>query len=196
VNMTLKDYLKAAVETVQDPQAGARRVMAVTMNRAERWQTLALILVISIILAESTLLLSGDMGEGFLGGPAFDNPLILATMQLFFLFVLIQALHFFGRKFAGTGNLDDAILLVTWLQFIMICVQIVQTVTLFLLPAVGALIGLASIVLFFWLLTNFVAELHGFQSRGNVFAAILLSLFGFAILMSITLSTLGFQIAG
>ena len=98
MNMTLKDYVRAAAETVKDPQTGARRVMAVTMARAQRWETLVLILVISIILAESTLLMSGDTADSILGGPAFDNPLALATMQLFFLFVLIHESNRYSKR--------------------------------------------------------------------------------------------------
>jgi hypothetical protein len=196
MSLTLKDYLQAVVDTVRDPVAGAKRVMSINMSRAQRWETLVLILVISILLAETTLLMSGGSGDAFLSGPAFENPIILAALQLFFLVVMVNAIYFGGRRAGGHGGLDDAILLVAWLQFILICLQAIQIVALLTVPAVGALIGIASVVIFFWLLTNFVAELHGFRSRGNIFGVILLAIFAFAVLLSIVFSVLGIQIAG
>lgn len=133
MNMTLKDYVQAAIETVQDPKAGAQRVMAVNLSRAQRWETLLLVLVVGVILAETTMLMNGGSGDVLFGGPAFDNPLILGALQLFFLVVMIHAIFFVGRRMGGHGNLDEAILLVAWLQFILIGVQLLQTLAYIIL---------------------------------------------------------------
>ena len=57
-----------------------------------------------------------------------------------------------------------------WLQFIMALLQAVQLVAVLILPLLAALLGLVGLGLFFWLLTGFVAELHGFRSPMQVFA--------------------------
>lgn len=196
MNMTFKDYVQAAIETVQHPKAGARRVMAAKLSRVQRWETLILVLVVGVIFAETTVFINGTTDDLLFGGPVFDNPVILGAIQMFFLFVMVNAIYFVGRRAGGYGGYDDSILLVAWLQFILIGVQVLQTLAFIFVPAVGVLIGLASVVLFFWLLTNFIAELHGFNSRGNVFAVSLVFLLGFAVLLSFILSALGFQIAG
>lgn len=196
MNMTLKDLIGSAVETIRAPKQGARQVMALNIPRRQRWEMLLLIVVISIILAEITLMLGGDSEGAVFGGPALSSPIVLGAVQLFFLVVMVNAIFLIGRRAGGHGSLDDAILLVTWLQFILICIQVAQTVIFLVVPAFAAMIGLASVVLFFWLLTNFVAEMHGFNSLGGVFTAILATLIGFAVVMSVILTVFGFQITG
>lgn len=196
MNMTLKDYIQAAINTVRDPQKGAQWVMSSTMTRAQRWETLVLVLVCSIILVEITLLISGASNEVFLGGAALLNPLVSGSVQLGFLVVMVYGVYFIGRRMGGTGSLDNTILLIAWSEFVMACLQVIQMVAILVMPYIAALIGIASVVLFFWLLTNFVKELHGFKSRGNVFIAILGSMFGFVIFLLVVLSVVGFQFSG
>ncbi len=78
-----------------------------------------------------------------------------------------------GRAAAGTGSFADALLVMVWLQFIMLGLQVGA--------ACGAdarcrrwpaIVELGGLVLFLWLLTNFIAELHGFRSLALVFGGI------------------------
>ena len=50
--------------------------------------------------------------------------------------------------------------------------------------------------LFFWLLTNFVAELHGFGSLVQVFLMIILSIISIAFVLSVVLSIIGIAVPG
>jgi hypothetical protein len=52
------------------------------------------------------------------------------------------------------------------------------------------ILGLLGLVLFFWLLTNFVAELHGFKSLALTFIAILITVFTAAILLVLVFALL------
>ncbi|NCM97616.1 MAG: YIP1 family protein, partial [Rhodobacterales bacterium] len=74
------------------------------------------------------------------------------------------------------GRFDEALILVVWLQFVLLGLQAVQLVAYAVAPLLADLIGLATVALFFWLLTNFVAELHGFKSLGLVFVGVLATL--------------------
>jgi hypothetical protein len=47
-----------------------------------------------------------------------------------------------------------------------------------------------------WLLTNFVAVIHGFRSLGQVFVMILVSLFVLAFVLSILLTLVGVTVPG
>jgi Na+/H+-dicarboxylate symporter len=55
------------------------------------------------------------------------------------------------------------------------------------LPPVGAIVNLAGFVIFLWLLTNFIAELHGFRSLLAVFGGIIFGMvllaFGLAVVL-------------
>jgi len=104
---------------------------------------------------------------------------------------MMHAIHRIGRAFGGTGRFEEAMLLVIWLQFIFILVQLVQVLAFTLLPGLAAIITILALGLFFWLLTNFIAVLHGFTSLGMVFVATILSLIGIIFAMSLVLALLG-----
>ena len=196
MKFNLTDLIKTAWGTVRDPRAGARQIMAVSMPRQSRWEALFLIVVLSVLLTQITLVFTGQSGGIIVGGPGLSAPVALGMMQLVMLVVMVFSIFLIGRRAGGTGSLDDTILLVTWLQFILICLQVLQTAAFLLVPVVGNILGLAGFALFFWLLANFVTELHGFTSPGRVFVSILLTMVGFAILLSIVLSFLGVEVAG
>ena len=78
MNLTLKDLIQAVVETVQDARRGARMVMAIQLERRQRWELLLLIAVLSAFMAGLSLLIGG--GSGFIvGGSAMLNPLTLGV---------------------------------------------------------------------------------------------------------------------
>jgi hypothetical protein len=120
------------------------------------------------------------------------GPAATGFIQLLLLVVMVFAIFWIGRSMGGTGSFEETILLVAWLQFIMVCIQGVQAVSLIVLPSlVGSLIGVAGLVIFMWLLTNFIAVLHGFSSLFQVFVMILVAAFGIAFGLSIILTLIG-----
>ena len=56
-----------------------------------------------------------------------------------------------------------------------------------MLPPLAGLLEIASVVIFLWLLTNFVAELHGFQSVWKVLAGVLLTFVVMVIVLTVLL---------
>lgn len=196
MNFDLKGLVSAAVDTVRDPREGARRVMALQIPRHSRWEAVLLVVVLSALLSELTLLLGSASGGMMMGGGLLHNPLAMGALQLAVLMVLIWGMYIIGRLAGGTGSLDDAIMLVVWLQAIMLGLQVVQLAVMLLLPPLASLIGLGGILLFFYLLTMFTTELHGFSSPGAVFIAILGAMVGFIMVFSFILAMFGVQISG
>lgn len=195
MDMNLKGLIQGAVDTIRDPRAGARKIMALSYPRQQRWEILALIAVLSAVLAQLSYLLAGSQGAS-MAGPFTSSPFALGIIQAVLLLGMVFATHFIGRGVGGTGKFDDAILLVAWLQFIMICLQVVQTAMLFVAPFISMLIGIVGLVLFFRLLTNFIAVQHGFSSLPKIFAGILLSMFVFAFAVVILLGLFGISLPG
>jgi hypothetical protein len=76
-----------------------------------------------------------------------NSPIVLGLVMAGFLFITIHAVHRIGGFFGGTGSFEEAALLVIWLQFILICVQVIQIVTLFVLPPLAGLITIVAIAL-------------------------------------------------
>ena len=168
--------------TLSDPRGAARRVMALPLPLGARWQALALVIVLSMLFGQAAALMLA--GEGV-------DATALGLIQAAALLTLVYAVYIVGRLMGGRGVFEDGLILVAWLQGVMVAVQLAQIVALLILPPLTGLLGFLGFALFLWLLTNFVAELHGFSSLGRVFGMILLTLFGVAIVLAIVLQMLG-----
>lgn len=187
MTLTLNGLIAMAWRTVRNAREGATEVLSLGVPREALWPALALVVTLSILLAQiASLLTTGNPGAMMPVGP-----IAMGFVQLLLLVVMVFAIYWIGRSMGGTGSFEETILLVAWLQFIMVCLQVVQTVALLLLPFVAGIIGLLALGLFLWLLTNFVAVLHGFASFLQVFVMILVSAFGIAFGLSIILTIIG-----
>jgi hypothetical protein len=172
---SLVDLMKL---TLQDPRRGVRAVLNLGVPLPARTAALLLMAVGSAVLTHIGFLLlppASDPVMAFITG----SPLRTAIVQWVILACTVVLIDRVGRARGGTGNLADALLIVVWVQVIMLALQMVQLVALVIAPPLAVIINLGGLVLFFWLLTNFVAELHGFASRQAVFVGIAVT--GFAV---------------
>lgn len=177
-----------AVETVRDPRGAAGRMLALNLPGGVLWQALALVVCVSVVLGQGTVLLAVSPGD--MAGPTI-SPLGLAMVQFALLAIMAVAVHAIGRSMGGQGDFAGALTLITWLQVVMVCLQVLQAAAFLLLPPLAMLLGWAGLILFLWLLTNFVAVLHGFQSLGLVFVMILMSAFAIAFVLTLVLAVFG-----
>ena len=195
MTLDLPSLLRLAWDSVRAPREGARIIRGIEMPRTARWEALLLIVVISVILGQLTAFLV--LGEpGLMMGPMLANPFMAGVIQMSMLVIMVFAIFWIGRAMGGTGGFGDTILLVAWMQFVMVCLQVIQTAAMILMPPLASLIGIGGFILFFWLLTNFIAELHGFQSLGKVFGMVILSLVGVAFGLSVILTMIGITVPG
>jgi Yip1 domain len=183
--------LQLGRQSLEDPRAGLRKVLSLGVPLPARTAGLVLMAVLSALLIHL----------GFLFLPATDDPLAqfmsqsplrTALIQWLILAASVLLIHRVGRVFGGKGSLPDALLVVVWLQVIMLGVQVVQFLVLILIPSFAGLVNLAGLVVFFWLFTSFIAELHGFASRWLVLAGI----FGASLLLAIILALILTAILG
>ncbi|MCR8723712.1 Yip1 family protein [Frigidibacter sp. ROC022] len=188
--MLLRDLLPLARDTISDPKGVLRQLIGLGLDRETLWIALGATTAVGVLLAEVMLAILRQQGVE----PMFSFgtlPLGSALIEFALLAILIVAILWAGRMLGGTGTLDGAILAVTWLQFIMALVQVAQLVAMLTLPFLAGVLGLFSVVLFFWLLTSFVAEIHGFRSRPRVFAGILIGLLALATVLVFVLTLIG-----
>lgn len=188
-------------ETLSDPKSAARRLIGLDLPQGALWEALALVVVLSVLAAQISLLMlpAGMAPEG--AGPeemmpGFASPVALGVAQAVVLAGIAAAVHWIGRFLGGTGRFDDALVLVVWLQFLLVCLQVVQAVLGLIAPPLSGLVGIAGIVVFFWLLTQFVMVLHGFGSAPMVFVMIVVSLLGVTFAISVLLALFGVAIIG
>jgi hypothetical protein len=195
MTLSFNTLLPMVWRSIVNPREGAEEVLALGIPREALGIILLLVLILSIILGQITTLIVAGAAGVTVEGP-LANPIITGMLQFALLLIAIFGIHFIGRGFGGKGSLGETVLLVAWLQFIMVCIQVVQTALMLVVPPFASLLGIAGLVLFMWLLTNFIAVIHGFRSLGQVFVMILVSLFVLAFVLSILLTLVGVAVPG
>lgn len=187
----LEELVRFAFFTLRNPRGAARELLGMGLPSSAAWSALALVCVLSSMLFHLSLGLLTAEDQAQLAG-LLGNPLGTVVMSGFALLILVFGTHLIGRAFGGTGPLDGAVLLVAWIQAIFLMLQVVQVVFMMVLPVVADAIGTFGLVLFLWLLTPFVAELHGFRSVWKV----LFGIIGSALAIAFALSILIVLVAG
>lgn len=160
--------------TLQNPAQAARELLAEGVPLQARTIGLLLVAILSALIASVQVGADPRDLDPF---TAFmlASPVRAAVVQWGFLALTGVLMHRVGRAFGGHGGFADALLIVVWLQIIMLGFQVLQMVVALLVPGLMGVIALVSFVVYFWLLTHFIAVLHGFASRGMVFLGILLT---------------------
>jgi hypothetical protein len=183
--MTLTDRMIALAQlTLQDPRAATRALLAEGIPLPARSGGLLLVAVLSALLASLQLRL-GAQDVDPMTAMMLGSPFRAAVVQWAFLALSVVLIHRVGRAFGGTGSFPDALLIVVWLQCLTLVLQVVQLVVNLISPALAGIIGLGGFVLFLWLMTSFIAELHGFRSRGLVFVGMVVSAFAAGLLIGV-----------
>lgn len=190
MKLDLRTLLSLARESVADPRGVARALMAMNLPMEARWLAMAVTVALSVLLTQLALVVMQVPSGGQLGG-MMASPLSAALTQLGIMLALSVGIGRVGQMLGGTGSFPDALLLVTWAEFVLVLLQVVQMVAAVIFPFASALIGFAGIALFFWQLTQFITELHGFASPVKVFFGLLAGFFAAAFALVVVLSMLG-----
>jgi hypothetical protein len=175
--------------TMTRPREAAGRLLDMNIPDDARWLGFVIVVVLSVIIGQISVLLMGE--EGFQGSMLF-----MAMFQTSILLGMVVAVQGIGRALGGSGTFPDTLMLVAWLQFVMLVFQLIQIVSLLILPGVFGLITIAALVFFMWMLTNFIMALHGFVSPIKVFVGIIFSFFGMAMVLAILLGMMGLAPGG
>jgi hypothetical protein len=185
--MTLSHRIRAlALLTLQNPRQAARVLLAEDVPIPARTAGLLLVAVVSALLASLQV---GSDPQALDPFSAFmlASPFRAAIMQWLFMALSVVLIHRVGRAFGGRGSFPDAMLVVVWLQLLMLALQVLQLVATVLAPPLAGGIGMVGLGVFLWLMTTFIAELHGFASRGLVFLGIVLTAIGTGFVLGIIL---------
>ncbi len=185
--MTLVQRISALAQlTLQDPRQAARVLLAEDVPMRARTAGLLLVAVVSALLA--SLQVGTDLqGLDPLSAFMLASPFRAALFQWLFLALSVVLIHRVGRAFDGRGSLPDALLIVVWLQLLMLALQLLQLAATLVAPPLSGIIGLAGFALFPWLMTAFIAELHGFRNRGLVFLGMVLTALGTGFVLGIAM---------
>ena len=179
-----------ALQTVPQPRKVARDLFAFeNAPRAVLWQALALVMVASAWLK----VLGGILfpADPALVGPLLSDPILMGFTEASVAVLTAFAIYWVGRAVGGTGSFGGAIITVTWLQFVLLIVELGVLFLSTFAPGLAVVLWGLGIIMSFWILTHFIAELHHFNNTGMVFVAILLTLFSVIVVMSVLLALIG-----
>jgi len=189
MSLQLRDILALAQFTLNNPRAGLRQVLRLDLPVGTSMIALALMAVVSALLAQLSAALIPDATN-----PVFDffmgSPFRTLAIQGAGMGVTVGMVHVLGRAWGGGGQFGDAVLAVTWLQVFLVILQAGQLLAMLVLPPLATLAGLVSVVVFPWLLSMFVAEVHGFSNPFKVFLGIVVSAIGLSFVLSFLLVAL------
>lgn len=181
-----------ALQTVPEPRKVARDVFAFSASRRALWLILALVLVAMAFLAViSSILFPVDPAPA---GLLFANPVVTGGVQAVSAWLMVYAIFWIGGALGGTGGFNQALLTVIWLHFVLLILQLGVIVLGLFAPGMALVLTVMSIAMTFWLLSHFVAEMHGFASAGAVFVGILMVLMVVAVVLSLLLAIFGIAV--
>ena len=168
------------IGAIAQPRAFARSVIAWDPPMPVRWQVFVLSTVIASVMTTFAYAISPNVPPE----PGAMGPLVSAVAELGINLLTVVLVQGVGQLFGGKGRFADALLLVAAMQFLLLPVQFLLCAAVVALPVLFLpLIGVA-VVLTFWLLSHFIAELHGFDSAGRVFGVVV----GLMVLVSLALA--------
>ncbi len=183
MDLSLAALIGFARETLAQPRQAARRVMALDLPLRDAWAALFFTAAASTVLFHLGLALLPEEAR------LFDvPPFATFAMQVTLLVLSTLLVWHVGMMRGGKGNLPEAVSLMAWLQFVLLLVQALQIIAEVILPPLAVLLAFAAMAIFLWLLTNFVAELHGFPSLVRVFFAILAVGFILSLALAVVLT--------
>lgn len=175
--------------TFRSPQAAARALIDAELPAEARWTAVALVSVMALIGLNLALRMGPATGPTVFSAMAEPWPGL--AVQVLSILLLAGVMVLAGRIQGGQGRFADALLLVTWIEFIMVLGQAVQIVVMLVLPGLAFLVSLGSLLLFVWLMTHFTAALHRLPALGRVLMALLGGFVAIVVLAAMVLGALG-----
>jgi Yip1-like protein len=182
------------LQTVPEPRKIAREVQALTFPRRVLWQALGLLLVAATFLGVISSILFPVDAETF--GTLVADPIMTGIAQGSISVLTVFAIYWIGRALGGAGSFDQALLTVIWLQFVLLIIELGVLFLGVFAPGLALLLWVMGMVMTFWILSHFIAEMHGFRSAGAVFGGIFMVLIAVAVVMSIVFSMIGLGVPG
>ena len=187
--------LGMALQTIPEPRKVARDVLSLAyLPRAALWQAFALFAVLSTGLGVAATVLFPP--DPMLAGSLLGDPLRMGLVESASLVITVFLIYWVGRAFGGHGSFAQAILTVIWMQYVAVLLQFVVLVLALFAPGLAALAALVSVGVSFWILSHFIAEMHGFRSAALVFATIVVLILALAVVLSFLFALIGFGAGG
>lgn len=182
----IKDLL---ARSLSDPRSVARDLLGLNLSFPLRLQAMILVVILTTALGTFAQMLfewTARVNPGDLTAP-FAVIALQALLLLYGAFIM----SFMGQRFGGKGNFSDALLLLTWIEFVLMIGQIVQLLLMVLFPVTATIMSALLIALMIFLLVQFTLVLHDFQNPVMVTVGVFLTFIASALIAGIVLVSTG-----
>lgn len=197
----MKFWLDLAVATLRDPQDAAREIKGWQIGRTELYMLLVAVSAVNAFLAGLGNVLSPvpTNPEAMQAVPMLallDRPLVLFVLIAGGLVVTVHALFWAGRAMGGSGELNDMLVLLTWLQALRAAAQAVILVLSLGAPVLGGLVALVVVVVAFWLLLHFISAALNLNSLFRAFGILIAVMAGLLLGLMLLITMMGVTAGG
>jgi Yip1 domain len=179
------ELVSAVAEGYVAPRRSMRRLLDGGHGIEAALVMLALAYLVQAIL--TVLFISSGIGVG--------GHLLAIIQQVVMFFLLAALVYGIGRLAGGTGTMEGAQVVVGWHSLV---VSVISPLAIGVssvafrsgteegagMPAGLGILAFVYVAISFWLMANFIAELHGFRSTWSVLGAIVGLTFACAILLA------------
>lgn len=180
------------VDTIRSPLATFQNLRAMPWTMSERWSLVLVTAALAAILSWlGAQLLPASAEAGGVIARLAATPLAMAGVQVGSAVLGAYLLSEVGRVFGGTGRFPDALLAVGWIEAVMIVLQLLQLVLTVVLPPLGALVGIGTLLLAGYLIVAMTMAVHAFRNPLLVVVGIVATVMVTSLLMSMVAATLG-----
>ena len=186
MNLSASSILRLLLFTLREPRAAANLLMDQNLPREVIWPSMMLVAVVSSVLyAIQSLLEPAGAGSLVL------TPVGVALFSVFSMVAIATSIQLIGSAFGGAGGFWNALILITFMQAVLISLQILQSAVSILTTAFSGLFMMVGLGVTLWLLINFTAALHGYSSLSKAFGVVVLAFFATGFVLAIALGIAG-----
>lgn len=191
--MSKLTWRELTVMSVTDPAQAARTLMALGLRRDLLWTGLALAVVLNTLLFSlSNILMPGPTPFP----AAFNQPMVYLTLVAGGLLLTVYTLYGIGRLLGGKGALDDVLVLVLWLQYLRILVQVATLILALTVPLLALLTVLGATLVGIYVMLHFVDQAHRLGSLPRAAGVLIASVVAMALALFVLMALFGGTIFG
>ncbi len=184
------DWLRSMIrDSLIEPRTAAERLLTLALPQNALWTWLLLLAVLNGLVYSLTMPSQAELGVML---PGFvQSPLVLAGFMAVLMVVMTWFFMTAGRLMGGEAQFLDMLQVTCWLQSLRLAFQLIVMLVIIVSPGIG---GILSIVGGFWgiyILVNFLAEVHRFDTPLRAVGVMVLAVIGVAFALSFLLALFG-----
>lgn len=172
--------------TIQNPAQAAQVLWQVQVDRATGWMILALAVTLNTLAYFASLALFPVPPE--IAFPLLTKPFLVLTMLGSTSVIFVFAFYWVGRSLGGEGSFNTILLMVGWLQYMRLAIQLGSLLLMIVMPSLAQMFVLLTGLYGLWVVVNFIKIAHAYKTLERAVAVVVLSAIGLTVGLSVFVS--------